>query len=219
MLKLYEDLFLLSINDATGELIGATQSYLPYGLAGAILAELALQRKVQVADKRLTVTDASPTGDGLLDDALAAIAQSTKPRKLTHWINAISGNKLQKRVAQRLADQHALRIEKKRFLWVIPYEVYPEHNASAKYWVKARLRGAVLGGEKPEPHTVALLSLLRACRLLALVFTKDEGKAAGQKIDALVGGDLLGEAVAETLAEVDGATVATMVAVNAVAYS
>ena len=50
MLTLYEELFLLSINDATGELVGAAASYLPYGLAGAMLAELALQRKVNVAD-------------------------------------------------------------------------------------------------------------------------------------------------------------------------
>ena len=96
MLKLYEELFLLSINDATGELVGAAASYLPYGLAGAILAELALQGKVQVADNRLAVLNAHPTGDELLDGALAAIAASAKPRKLTHWINDIvSGNKLQ----------------------------------------------------------------------------------------------------------------------------
>ena len=102
---------------------------------------------------------------------------------------------------------------------MIPYEAYPEQDASAKYWVKARLRGVVLGGEKPESHTVALLSLLRACRLLDLVFTRDERKAAGQKIDALISVDLFGEAVAETVAAVDGAAVATMAAVNAAAYA
>jgi hypothetical protein len=215
MLKLYEELFLLSINDAKGELVGASSSYLPYGLAGAILAELALQGKVQLADNRLAVLDAHPTGDELLDDALAAIAASDKPRKLTHWINVASGNKLQKRVVQRLVAQNAIRVEKKRFLWVIPYEAYPEQDASAKYWVKQALRGVVLGGEKPEPHTIALLSLLRACRLLNLIFTKDERKAAGQKIDALASADLFGEAVAETVAAVDNAAAATMMAMNA----
>ena len=112
MLTLYEELFLLSINDATGELVGAAASYLPYGLAGAMLAELALQRKVNVADKRLAVLDAIPTGDELLDGALATVAASDKPRKLTHWINVVSGNKLQKRVAQRLVAQNAIRVER-----------------------------------------------------------------------------------------------------------
>ena len=73
----------------------------------------------------------------------------------------------------------------------------------------------MLGGDKPEPHTIALLSLLRACQLLDLVFTKDERKAAGQKIDALASVDLFGEAVAETVAAVDNAAAATMMAMNA----
>ena len=219
MIKLYEELFLLSINDAKGELVGAAASYLPYGLAAAILAELALLGKVQADRKRLAVVDATPTGDELLDGALATIAASPKPRKLSHWIGALASGKLQKRVVQSLATGNVLQIEKKRFLWVIPYEAYPQQDASAKYWVKARLRGTVLGGEQPEPRTVALLSLLKACRLLDLVFTKDERKAAGQRIDALVGGDLLGDALAETLAAVDGAAMAAMAAVDAAIYS
>jgi hypothetical protein len=190
-----------------------------YGLAAAILAELALLGKVQADRKRLAVADAAPTGDELLDEALATIAASPKPRKLSHWIGALASGKPQKRVVQGLVTKNVLRIEEKRFLWVIPYEAYPQQDASAKYWVKARLRGAVMGGVQSEPRTVALLSLLKACRLLDLVFTKDERKAAGQTIDALVGGDLFGDALAETLAEVDGAAVAAMTAVNVAACS
>jgi hypothetical protein len=219
MLKLYEELFLISINDATGQVAGVAASYLPYGLAGALLVELALLGKVQADGKRLAVLDPTPTGDELLDEALATVAASAKPRKLAHWINALGSGKLHKRVARGLAARNVLRIEEKRVLWVIPYEAYPQQDASAKYWVKARLRGMVLGGEPPEPRAVALLSLLRGCRLLGLVFTKDERKAARQKIETLAGADLFGQAVAETLDEVDGALTATMVAVNAAAYS
>lgn len=215
MLKLYEEMFLLSINDAKGELVGAAASYMNYGLAAAILAELALLGKVQADRKRLTAIDTTPTGDELLDEALATIAASPKPRKPARWIGALASGKLQQRVVQGLVASNVLQIEAKRFLWVIPYKVYPQQNASAKYWIKARLRGAALGGEKSEPRTVALLSLLKACRLLDLVFTRDERKAAGQTIDALVGGDLLGDALAETLAAVDGAAVAVMAAATA----
>lgn len=219
MLKLYEELFLLAINDATGKLAGSAAAYLPYGLAGAILAELALAGKVRVSDKRLAAADASPTGDELLDEVLAAVAGARKPRKLASWVEALGSQKLLKRVAARLAAANVLRIEKRRFLWVIPYETYPEHDASAKYWVKARLRGVALGGAQPEPRTVALLSLLQACRLLNLVFTKDERKAAGQQIEALAGADLTAKAVRETLDAVDAAMVATTIAVTTAANS
>lgn len=181
-LTLFEELFLVCINDATSELAGSAVSYLPYGLAGAILAEIAL---------------------------------SARPRKLTHWIVAIGARPNRKRIAQRLEAKHVLRVEKKHFLFVIPYDAYPERDASAKFWVKQALRGAVLGGEKPEPRTVALLGVLRACRLLDLVFTKDERKAAARRIDTLAGTDLFGEAVAATLSAVDDAAVMAMAAADA----
>jgi hypothetical protein len=71
VLKRYEELLLISINDAKGELVGAAASYLSYSLASAILAELALVRKVQADRRRLAVIDATDTGGDLLGDALA----------------------------------------------------------------------------------------------------------------------------------------------------
>jgi golgi phosphoprotein 3 len=74
---------------------------------------------------------------------------------------------------------------------VIPYSVYPQQNASAKYWIKHQLRAVVMANEKAETRTLILLSLLKACRLLNLVFTKDERKAAANQIDELVKGEVL----------------------------
>jgi golgi phosphoprotein 3 len=215
MLTLYDELFLLSISDAKGEVVGSVASYLPYGLAGAVLAELALLGKVQAERRRLSVVDSTPAGDELLDESLALIALSDRPRTLTHWISALGARKMQKRIAKGLVTKNVLRVERKRILWVIPYDAHPQQDASAKYWIKGKLRTVVLAGGEADPHTVALLSLLRACHLLDLVFTKDERKAAADKINELVNGELLGEAVAQTLAELDGAAVAVMAAVNA----
>ena len=50
---------------------------------------------------------------------------------------------------------------------------------------------------------MALLSLIDACRLLNLVFTKDERKAASKKVEDLVEGEPFGEAVAKTLEEIE----------------
>jgi hypothetical protein len=84
-------------------------------------------------------------------------------------------------------------------------------DASAKYWVKQHLREITLGGVAPESRELALLSLIDACRLLNLVFTKDERKAASRKVEELVKGEPFGEAVAKTLEEIEmAATVAIM---------
>ena len=138
-----------------------------------------------------------------------------KTAKATHWISTLGGENLAKRVAKGLAAKGVLRAEEKRFLWVVPYEAYPQQDASAKYWVKQPLRAVVLGGEKPEPRTVVLLSLLKACSLLSLVFTKDERKAAEKKVEELVRGELFGEALGKTLEEIEMMMAATVVVITA----
>lgn len=203
MLTLYEEFFLIAIDDHNGAVASPASETLHYGLAGAMLSELALQNKLSINDERLVVKDSTPLGDEKLDEALVAIMASPKPRKTTHWINELGERKLPRRVADGLAVKGILTIEKKRYLWVIPYDAYPQQDASAKYWVKHYLRAIVLGGENPEPGVVALLSLLKACRLLNLVFTKDERKAAAHQVAALVQGEAYGEAVARTLEEIE----------------
>ncbi|MFZ6028873.1 MAG: GOLPH3/VPS74 family protein [Chloroflexota bacterium] len=203
MLTLYEEFFLISIDDYTGMVASRAAETLHYGLAGAMLSELALEGKLSIEDERVIVLNDTPLGDEKLDAMLATLAASPKQRKATRWINELSERKLIRQVADGLAAKGILTIEKKRYLWVIPYDAYPQQDASAKYWVKHYLRAIVLGGEKPEPGVVALLSLLKACRLLNLVFTKDERKAAANKVADLVQGESYGEAVARTLDEIE----------------
>jgi hypothetical protein len=213
MLTLAEEYFLLSIDDDKGKVIAAVSDGLNLGLAGALLADLALHGKIGLSDKRLSVLDAAPTGEALLDEALASMAAEKRQRKAGYWIERFGNKKLARKVSERLAEKNVLRIEKKRYLWVIPFEVYPQVDASAKYWVKQHLRSAVLAGGEATPGIIGLLSLLKACRLLDLVFTRDEAKAANRKVSELVNGEAFGKAVAEVIAEIEAAAAAAVVVV------
>lgn len=210
-LNIPEKLFILTIDDDRGAVASFAKSTLRYGLAGALLAELALANKIQLVDGRLAVTDASGAEDPLLHAALATIAASKKPHKLGRWIEITGDNKLVKKVAERMAERGVITIEKKRFLWIIPNEVYPQKDASVKYWVKEHLRGVVMAGGPAEPADLALLSLLTACSMLRLVFTRDERKAASKKIEAMVKGEIFGEAVAQLLRDIETATAAAVI--------
>jgi Golgi phosphoprotein 3 len=205
-LNVPEKLFILSIDDDQGALVKSVKTMLRYGLAGALLAELALANKINLEEGRLASTDVTSTGDAMVDEALEMIAAEQKPRKTSRWIDAIGKKLTFKQTAERLSKDGVFQIEKKRYLWVIPYEASPQVDASAKYWVKQHLRGIVLAGEKAEAADVALLSLLRACRLLHLVFTHDERKMAEKKVGDLVQNEVFGEAVVTLLAEIDAAT-------------
>jgi hypothetical protein len=214
MLTISEKLFLLSIDDGRGKVTSFVSSSLRYGLAGAVLAELALLGNVAVEDKVLKLVDYSPIGNDLFDEVLTRISQEKRLHKPGFWVNVLASRKLQKQIAEQLEAKNILRIEEKRYFWVIPYELYPQQDASAKYWVKQQLRSVVLAGDKSQPDIVVLLSLLKACSLLNLVFTRDERKSAGKRLDALVKGEVFGDVVAKTIEEIEtAAAAATMAAI------
>lgn len=217
-LNIPEKLFILAIDDNQGAVASSVKSTLCYGLAGGLLAELALANKIQLVDNRLAVVDSASMPDPLLHATLATIAAEKKNRKLGRWVEVIGSKKIVKQVAARLAEHGVITIEEKRIFWIIPNEVYPQKDASVKYWVKEHLRSIVLAGGQAEPADIALLSLLTACDMLRLVFTRDERKAAGKKVSALVKGEIFGEAVAQLLKDIETAT-AAVVAVTAAASS
>lgn len=219
--NLPEKLFILALDDDLGTIEPSIKDTLRYGLAGAILAELALAGRIRCgeagspAEGRLVVENANPTGNEILDAALATIAAEEKPRKLGRWIDTLGNKQTVRQVAARLEGRGAIHIEEKRLLWLIPYDVYPQRDATAKYWIKRRLRSLVLAGGKVRPSDAALLSLLKACRLSKLVFTRDERKTAAKKVEALVQGEIFGAAVAQLLADIEAGAAAAAVAAAA----
>jgi golgi phosphoprotein 3 len=212
ILSISEELLILCISNDKGSISNSAKSVLPYGLAGAVLADLALISKIQIKDDRLFLSGLIPTGEALSDEIMSALYNEKKPRKLKHWVDNLGHKHNIKSVAKRLVERNVIRIEQKHYLWVIPYELYPQQDASAKYWVKQHLRSIVLAGEKAESADIALLSLLRACRLLSLVFTHDEYKAAEKQVNELTKGEVFGEAVAKVLADNELVTVVGVMA-------
>ncbi len=196
-LPIAEELLTLAIDDNEGAVSASMKSVLRFGLAGAFLAELVQAHKIQLAEDRLTLASSEPTGDALFDDILAMVSSDNKPRKLGRWIQAIGSKLTIKQVALRLVERKVIVIDNKQYAWVIPYPAFPQGQASAKYLLKQHLRGIVLAGQPATPADLVLLSLLQACRLLRLVFTRDERPCADKKVEEMVQGEVFGEALAK----------------------
>ena len=213
-LNIAEKLFILSIEDDGGKISATAQATLRYGLAGAILAELAIEHRLYLIsdENRLGLANSKPMGHPIFDEVLKDISAESKPRKIGHWIDVIGRKRIVRQVAQCLADHKVIRIEEKRALWFIPYEVYPGTDASAKFWVKQHLRLIVLAGEKAGPEDIALLSLLKACGFLPFLFTRDERQYAAEQVNKLVAGEVFGQAVSTLLAEIEAAMIAATMA-------
>jgi Golgi phosphoprotein 3 len=205
MLTLYEELHLLSIHADKGIYIGSIADRMRPGLVGAILAELALVGKICITNnRRLTLSDSNLSNDPMLDSTLTALSKSEKERKFGFWLHTLypKPEKLRKKITNSLVHKGIILQEEDHLVWVIPSPLFPQIKASTKYWVIQRLRSVVLAQENALPHDIALLSLLRACGLLDLVFLRDERKAASQAINELVVGGALQDPLLETVQEI-----------------
>jgi len=211
MLTLSEELFLLSLREKKDAVAFSNRAELPYALAGALLLELYLAGKVRLDGKKVAAVG-RPTASGeLLSQLLEKIAAG-QPKKLTYWVETFGGKerKLRKAVVAGLVMKGILKEEEKTLLWVIAYTGYAEQDTSAKFALKQRLRAVVLGGQKADERTVALLSLGRAAGLLDHLFTRDEMQRARKGIEALVQDEAVGQAVSETIEAIGAAVMAAV---------
>jgi hypothetical protein len=216
MLNLMEELLLLSLREkgAKGR-VKFTDINLRYGLAGAALADLCLQARLEWDEHRLVhLLNRTDGPDGLLNSIAALIGKTRRPKSLSYWISALAdkGKVYQKKIIANLVDKGFLQIEAGRYLWVIPYQVLTQSNASAKYQVKQRLRAIVLAGETPDEYALALLSLVQASDLLDHVFTVDEVKAARRRVQTLVKDDAIGVTMAAVMQDVASAAASVALA-------
>jgi hypothetical protein len=204
MLGFVEEIVLLQIDDRQGTFVDLPQSAGDVVIAGAALMELALANRIDTDLERLIVVDTSPTGDDILDEALARLAAS--PDELTSAgaiaLVALDSRKFQGRALQRLVAKGVLRQTDGRWLWVFATRRYPVIDDREQREVKTRLRQLLLTDEIPDPRDVVLICLIDACGLLPLVLTPDEIAGTQKRVEQLARLDLIGQAVTRAVAEI-----------------
>jgi hypothetical protein len=208
MYTLYESLFLLSIHEDKGTYIRSTVDRIKPALVGAALAELALLKKIQTSDNhRLQILDDSPVEDDILNDLLGSLKESEKERKFGYWINALTQKpeKTRKHITERLIQKGIVTQEDDHLLWVVPSPLEPGANVSSKFSLIKHLRDVVFTQENLTQRDIALLSLVRACGFLDLVFLRDERRIASRQINELIVGTGLKDRTIQTLQEIGSA--------------
>jgi len=211
---------LLALRDEKGTIESGTMYR--YAIGGAILAELILEGKIGVQERRKNryalPGDSARTGDELLDDCLRKIKEAKRPRQLGTWVSKFADmSKLKHRVAGGLVRKRVLEMEENLILRLFTRKVYPEINPKPEAELREKLRRAIFSDEADiDPRTVVLLSLAKAGNLLPVVFDKKELKIRKDRIEAVVNGDVAGQATKEAIEAMQAAVfVATMVPVMA----
>ena len=188
-------------------------------LGGALLVELALAERVGVAGPgervragRLVLEDPAPTGDLLLDDALAVVRD--REGKRPQDVVARLGKRARARVYGRLVERGVLRAEGHRVLGVLPTHRWPSRDATHEASVRAELVTALRAGATTEARTGALVSLLLA--LDAVRTTVDPGSVGltRKELDAnarrIAEGDWAGRAVGHAIDAMNAAVIAAV---------
>lgn len=206
-LTLLEEFLLLALNDEAGQFYNLSRSTLDCAIAGAVLMDLSLKRRLDNDLKIMFVTDTVPTGDDILDTVLQtmALAPVLTPRPLTHWIRILSeeADALKERALKRLESRGILKRIEKRILWVFGTRRYPLSHDKEIREVKLRVFGVILGDEIPDPRDMMLTSLSHACGLFNHILSSQEMASALSRIERVAKMDLIGQAVAKAVTEIE----------------
>ena len=211
-MNLAEEFTLLAYADDGTPLIDAM--HLDNGLGGALLLELAMAGRVDVADKKVVILDQSPIGDPLLDVALQRMFEDVKERKPGHWVTQFAKD-TRPLVLDKLVAQGVLTVEKDKVLWVFPRTRYPSPNGVQPAEETAavdRMRAAVLGSGTVDPRTAALCSLVAATDIDKHVFADLDRTTVRARLKEIGEGAWAAAAVKKTIDEIQAAVMVAIVA-------
>lgn len=218
-LTLKEKFVLIAFDPVKGS--NRASNFFGYGLAGAILMELAELKKVKIEKKRVVLTDSHRTGDVFLDDAMAIISESSRPIKVKSFLGKIQrkSKQFKKPLIRALVEKRYLREIRKRFLF-IHYRLYPASNLSFSKNLEESIRRLVLRKLDSDNQIVMLAGLAGACNFSNKFFhTKAERKKAKVRIKEIVEESQIDKAIDETIREIQAAVLISVTTTAAVSAS
>ena len=206
-LTLLEEFLLLALNDQTGQLHTLAPSTLDYAVSGAVLMDLTLRNHIDNDLRDMFVVDQSPTGDDILDPALQimSLAPVLTPHPIAYWLRlfADEGEAFREKALRRLETRGIIRRQDQKILWIFGTRRYPLVENKELREVKRRILGVILSDDIPSAHDVMLTSLAEFCGLFRHILSPHEAENAQARITQVIRMDLIGQAVAKSVAAID----------------
>jgi Golgi phosphoprotein 3 (GPP34) len=162
-----EMLLLVAINDK-GHVPFGSDSFVDIGLTGALLAELAIDGRLTIAEDGTVRAGDTRPGDALLADAYDAVREHLEGRKAKRVIGGLSRHigGSRRRVVDRLVEGGVLGRDKPS---AFRPTQHPVLDTAARRAVLDQVRAAATGGRPVRPDVAVVLALSGPCRLLERV--------------------------------------------------
>lgn len=185
-INLVDKLVLLALDDEKGTFVSNALVF-GYCIAGAVLFELSVKKRIEFADNKISVLEKENVNDEVLDYCLDLIADAKKERKISYWVQRI-GNKvavLRKMVLSKLIGLGILEEREDKVLWIFTSKKYPTKNELPENLVRKRLHDIVTNNVKPELDEVMMISLVDSCDLNKEVYGKELAKEKRKLIKSI----------------------------------
>ena len=227
-LCLHHELTLLLLDDVKGNFNG---TMCEYGLAGAVLSELILQGLITVSsddDQIVSVVDATPLGEPVLDETLKLLSESSKPASLSHWIYPVAQlPDFCPRVARQLCELGILEYNESKVLWVFTQKRFPEVDGSYENTIRGKMAEIMFDPDaKSDERTAVLIALAKSTNALTANFAPVQLNKHQARIKEICDGKQLAsgaalkaiESVQACMAAIQAASTsaATMAAISAI---
>ncbi len=185
------------LNEQTGyfyQLEGWNQNC---AVVGAVLADLALQSRIDTDEDSLILLNPAKTGDPILDPCLETIASHSGSQEQTrYWIERLTthSHAIIDDTLQSLIDLEILKFHEGEFYTInesVRLGGYQEHPSaeSADTFVKARIGEVIFTDTIPDPDDSFIVGLLNVCGILPMIYQLDE--ETERRIEWICGTELI----------------------------
>ncbi|MCX4695975.1 GPP34 family phosphoprotein [Streptomyces sp. NBC_01408] len=217
-ITLAEEIMLLSLDDESGS--AKQRQAAGWAAAGGILLELVLAERVSVKGKYLELTDATPTGEQLLDSRILLIGswlRGRSKRRVTDWLTK-DHTKAVGATLESLRERGVVTARESKVLGVFPVRLYPEADGAVERQLRERLRAVVLEGAEPDERTAGLIALIHSAKLHRLAFPDQPRRQVTARTAEISAGQWAAEGVRAAIRDMQAAMAAvTLVTVAAAA--
>ncbi len=204
-IRLAEELVLLMLNEQSGYLEMVPGWSFSCVMAGAVIADLALENRIDTDLNRLYLVDPTPIEDNLLDPTLKEIADSRETSDTRFWIERIASRSedIVTATLDRLVERKILDYESGGF-WGLSRSVsrsgtYQTSDLQIRQEAKARVLSVILNDDIPDPSDAILIALTHTCGGFKLVLSPEDYEEKLERIETLSKLDLIGRSVASAV--------------------
>lgn len=207
-----EELFLLLRRDDGKPESAFSQN--AYGMAGAVVSDLALAEQVVVSEDKDPRLTALPHA-GVSHPALVAALDRLREKDGKKLSTLVTDSKMnpEQHVVHSLVESGVIGIEEKRAFGLVP-EKYPVVNTGPERALRERLR-VVLAGGSPRPADGVLLSILQGLDLVSKILADEKGELSKKELKRRIGEvseeSVAGHAVAKAVTAMNAAIMSAAV--------